>query len=111
MKEDEFTSYLEFESEDGETITLAVLDYFTYKDELYALLCDDCDCDDDECECEESDEIYVLKVIEGEDGEEFVEPDDDIFPELEKIVGKILDGEYDTCCDDDDCDCGHHHMH
>ena len=66
MKEDEFTSYLEFESEDGETITLAVLDYFTYKDELYALLCDDCDCDDFDYLDDDDEDDFIDEVVEEE---------------------------------------------
>lgn len=114
--EDEFTSYVEFENEDGETIELAICDYFEYEDEMYVILADEGD-----DENEEEVEVCVLKVLRTDEGEEFVEPDEEKIPELQRIVEKIFfetDGcdcgcEDDDCdChDDDDCDCGccHHH--
>lgn len=112
--EDEFVSYVEFENEDGETLTLEVLDYFEYEDGLYAILANTEGCDEDSDEME----VCVLKVIETEDGQEFVEPDESLIPELQEIVERIFE-EMDECgcddddcgCHDDDCGCGHHHHH
>lgn len=109
MKEEMFTSYVEFENEDGDTITLQVLDYFEYEGDLYGILTNACE--DDDIEDDEEIEVCVLKVIEGEDGEEFVEPDEAKFPELQSIVEKILSEDCecdDDCCCDDGCDCHHH---
>ena len=109
MKEndDVFTSYVEFENEDGESITLQVVDYFEFEDELYAILMNECDCDDEDCD---EVEVCVLKVEEGEDGETFIEPDEEKFPDLQQIVEKILCEADECCCGEDDCDCDHHHL-
>ncbi len=100
--EDEFTSYVEFENEDGETIELAICDYFEYEDEMYVILADEGD-----DENEEEVEVCVLKVLRTDEGEEFVEPDEEKIPELQRIVEKIF-FEADGCdcgCEDDNCDC------
>lgn len=102
--EDEFVSYVEFENEDGDTLTMEVLDYFEYEDTLYAILTNADSYD------EESDdfEVCVLKVTETEDGQVFEEPDESKIPDLQAIVERIF--EEAECCDDD-CDCDHHHHH
>lgn len=107
-EEDEFTSYVEFEDEDGNTISFEILDYFEFEDDTYAILANADDAENIEDENDEI-EICVLKVIDGEDGEEFVEPDESKVEDLRNIVEKILgDGECDC---DDDCDCSEHHHH
>ena len=106
--EDQFTSYVEFESEDGETITLAVLDYFEYEGETYGILVNEETFENEEDEDGEL-EVCVLRVITHENGEEeFVEPDEKIVPELQRIVDKIFEEDFECDCDDDDCDCHHH---
>ena len=104
--DDEFVSYVEFENEDGDTLTMEVLDYFTYEDTLYAILTNADTYD------EESDdfEVCVLKVTETEDGQIFEEPDESKIADLQAIVEKIFE-EADCECDDDDCGCSHHHYH
>lgn len=105
--EDEFTSYIEFENEDGETIELAICDYFEYEGDMYVILADEAGGEDDE----ETD-VCVLKVIKTDDGEEFTEPDEEKIPELQRIVEKIFYEADDCDCDCDnhdcDCDCGDH---
>lgn len=104
--DDSFVSYVEFENEDGDTLTLAVVDYFDYEGELYAILVDP----EDDGESEEV-SVCVLRVIEHDDSQEFVEPDESKVPQLQAIVERIFDSECD--CDDCGCDCedGHHHHH
>lgn len=101
--EDEFVSYVEFENEDGDSLTLEVLDYFEYEGGLYAILVNEDTYD------EESDdmEVCVLKVIDEDGGQKFIEPEDEIIPELQAIVERIFEDASE--CENDDCGCGHHH--
>ena len=76
--------------------------YFEYEEELYAILTNEDDSDEDSDDFE----VCVLKVEATDDGEEFVEPDEDKIPELQRIVEEIL-LEMDECCCGDECDCEH----
>ncbi len=77
---------IEMTDEDGNTITMQVLDYFFYNGEEYVILTDDVEEEDAE-ETDEPEEIdcYVMKVVtstdeNGEEMEEFVPIED---PDLE----------------------------
>ena len=107
MNEDEFVSYVEFENEDGDTLTLQVVDYFEFEEQLYAILVND----EEYSEDTEDLEVCVLRVEETADGQNFVEPDESKIPDLQAIVEQIFAEEAEHCCEDDDCDCGHHHVH
>ncbi len=72
--------------------------------------CDcDCDCDDDDCDCCDDFHYEVVCPTCGDS----IMVDDDILA-LGKIecpgCGEDLEFDVDECCcDDEDCDCGHHH--
>lgn len=94
---------LVFENEEGQEITLELLEYFEFEDEEYALLVDATECQDeacDDCDCAshgEEMEIIVMKVIVDGDNEEFVPVEDE---KLDAIV-EYLEESY---ADEDDYD-------
>ena len=108
--------YIEFESEDGDTIRLDVIEYFEHKGNEYVILSDmsqleEHDFDNmSEEEIEEvlaAQEFYILQVITKGDMEEFVEPDEAIMDELVGIAEEILNSGYELDEEhDEDCGCG-----
>lgn len=97
-----------FSDDDGNEFELEVIDYFEHEGQEYAVLVDaePCDCEDEECECET--EIYIMKIVEHEDMEEFLPADEDKMEELVKIVEERMecDCDCDDCDEDADHDCG-----
>jgi len=93
---DEELDLVVFRDDDGNEITMQVLDYFFYEgDDEYALLTDfvedesPCaDCEGEACEgCDNRKEVYVMKVVPvGEDEEEFVPVDEEL---AQKIIDAI----------------------
>lgn len=83
-----------FEDDDGNELTMEVLDYLFYEGKEYALLTeyvedDACgDCEESDCEgCDKAREAFVMevRVVEGdEETEEFV-------PVEEKLAEKLID--------------------
>ncbi len=78
--------------DEGNEITMEVLDYFFYEGQEYAVMVEytehpeDCDCGHEHCEgCgEEQQEAYIMRVVPvGEDEEEFVPVDEAL---LEKLI-------------------------
>jgi hypothetical protein len=116
MDQDE-RDIVEFTDEEGNTLLLEVMDYFFYKGEEFAVLCDadeeDCDhCHDADCtvDCEDdTDEssVNIMKVqtVTGEDGEEmeeFVSPDESMLEQLIEVVQARFSEEDDDDISDDD---------
>lgn len=65
---------------DEETGTeFEVLDSFVIDEKSYVVLAmignDECDCD---CDCDCDDEVYIYRLIEGEDTDEFVAIEDEV---------------------------------
>ena len=86
-----------FEDDEGNEITMEVLDYFFYEGQEYALLADaegecECGCGDDACEeCEHERDAYIMKVVPvGDDQEEFVPVDEALADKLIDIVQNEL---------------------
>ena len=99
-----------FEDDDGNELTMEVLDYFFYEGQEYALLAEaqeECDACDDSCEaCEAEREVVVMKVVPvGDDEEEFVPVDDELSEKLLELVDSGLydeDEEFDEEDDEDE---------
>ena len=94
---DEERDLVVFEDDDGNELTMEVLDYFFYEGQEYALMAEaqeDCEACEKSCEdCDAARDIFVMRVDKvGEDEEEFVPIDDDL---SDKLVAIIEDGLYD----------------
>ena len=82
---DEERDLVVFEDDDGNELTLEVLDYLAYEGKEYALLTEYVEDDEDDDE-DEPIEAYIMEVRPvGEDQEEFVPVDDDLAEVLIKI--------------------------
>jgi len=80
-----------FVDDEGNEVTMEVLDYFFYEGQEYAVLsellegCEDCESDCSSCETKR--EAYVMKVEPvGEDEEEFIPVDEDLAAKLIEIL-------------------------
>ena len=106
-----------FSDEDGNEYDLEVIDYFSYEDEMYALLVDPTAAEDEEAEVE----VYIMKTVTEGDTTNFLPADDDKMDALSEIATQHLDVmaadlmEQANACD---CgcgctadDCGHEHHH
>ena len=106
MDQDE-RDIVEFSDEDGNTLLLEVMDYFSYNGEKFAVLCDAdeeaCEeCQDEECDGEDDQSLYIMKVVyvtdeDGEEMEEFISPDESMLEQLIEVVQARFSDE-----DDDD---------
>lgn len=94
-----------FSDDDGNEFELEVIDYFDHEDQEYAVLVDPatCECSEDECDCET--EVYIMKVVENGDMEEFLPADEDKMEALSAIVEERLAQMDEECECDCDCDC------
>lgn len=94
-----------FSDDDGNEFELEVIDYFDHEDQEYAVLVDPatCECGEDECDCET--EVYIMKVVENGDMEEFLPADEDKMGALSAIVEERLAQMDEECECDCDCDC------
>ena len=82
---DEERDLVVVEDDDGNELTLEVLDYLAYEGKEYALLTEYVEDDEDDDE-DEPIEAYIMEVRPvGEDQEEFVPVDDDLAEVLIKI--------------------------
>lgn len=96
-----------FENEEGDELTMEVLDYFFYEGKEYALMTEAVDgcgeCDEETCEgCEHEGDFFVMRVEPvGDDEEEFVPIDDELSDKLVELInnGIFDDSEFD---DEDD---------
>ena len=111
---DEERDCVVFEDEEGNELTLDVLDYFFYIGQEYAILADlgeeeaegeacscedeacqchhhECGCGDDSCDaCGEETDIYIMKVVTEGDFEEFVPVEENLVEEIEAFVEKKM---------------------
>ncbi len=88
-----------FEDDNGNEITMEVLDYLFYEGKEYALLAemrdDNCDdCESGECaQCENRREAFMMEVVPvGDDMEEFVPVDEAL---AEKLIDIIENSDFD----------------
>ncbi len=94
-----------FVDDEGNEVTMEVLDYFFYEGEEYAVLAEqgtDCaaECESDCNTCESRREAYVMKVVPvGEDEEEFIPVDEDLAARLIEI---LENEDYDDDLDDEE---------
>lgn len=87
-----------FVDDEGNEVTMEVLDYFFYEGQEYAVLselqegCEDCE--NDCASCETQREAYVMKVEPvGEDEEEFIPVDEDL---AAKLIDLLQNGAFDS---------------
>ena len=104
--EDNELDLVVFEDDEGNQITMEVLDYFFYEGDEYAMLTDykeesDCDaCESQDCaSCMASqEEVVIMKVVPvGDDEEEFLPIDEEL---ASKLIEMIDSGAFDD--DDED---------
>ena len=73
-----------FVDDEGNEVTMEVVDYFFYEGQEYAVLCEYAE---DAEESEEPREAYVMKVVPvGEDEEEFIPVDEALAAKLIEIL-------------------------
>ena len=92
---DEELDIVVFEDDEGNEITMEVLDYFFYEGKEYALLAeveeDECDCEACGDDCEHQRDAYIMEVVSvGDDQEEFVPVDEALADKLIDIVQNEL---------------------
>ena len=87
---DEELDLVVFEDDEGNEITMEVLDYFFYEGKEYALLAEvdeDGECGCDECDEEHQRDAYIMEVVDvGDDQEEFVPVAEELADKLVEIV-------------------------
>ena len=87
---DEELDLVVFEDDEGNEITMEVLDYFFYEGKEYALLAEvdeDGECGGDECDEEHQRDAYIMEVVDvGDDQEEFVPVAEELADKLVEIV-------------------------
>lgn len=95
-----------FEDDNGNELTMEVLDYLFYEGKEYALLAElsdgDCQsCETKECEgCDSRREAFVMEVVPvGDDMEEFVPVEEEL---AVKLIDIIENSEFDEEYDDDE---------
>ncbi|MDR0840143.1 MAG: DUF1292 domain-containing protein [Christensenellaceae bacterium] len=99
--------FVTFTDEEGHELELDVLDYFEHEGEVYAVLTDlnlpeqDAEADAD-TDSEYEQELYIFKVVENGDTEEFLPADEDKMDALTAIVEALLAEEPD--CDEEGCE-------
>ena len=82
---DEERDLVVFEDDDGNQMTMEVLDYLAYEGKEYALLTEYVE-DEDDGDEDEPVEVFIMEVVPvGEDQEEFVPIDEDLAETLIKI--------------------------
>ena len=98
--------------DDGNELTMEVVDYFFYEGQEYAVLVEaeeeesEHDCSQCECGCEHGDddeaqqEAYIMRVVPvGDDQEEFIPVEEDM---LEKLIEFVQNDLYDDIDEDFD---------
>lgn len=86
-----------FTDEENNEFELDVVRYFEHKGQEYAVLMDfaascheDDNCDDC-CDCEA--DMYIMKIVENGEFEEFLPVEEEIFDELVQVVENLPDEE------------------
>lgn len=83
---DEELDLVVFEDDDGNELTMEVLDYLAYEGKEYALLTEYVEDEDDDGDEDEPVEVFIMEVRPvGEDQEEFVPIDEKLAETLIKI--------------------------
>lgn len=85
-----------FEDEEGNKIELDVVRYFEHKGVEYAILMDfEEECDEhEECDCDHCDvDMYVMKIVDNGEFEEFVPVEEEMFDEILDVVDNLPDEE------------------
>ena len=107
---DEELDLVVFEDDQGNQITMEVIDYFFYEGNEYAMLTDyqeddyTCDaCEKEDCEgCPEQEEIVIMRVVPvGDDEEEFVPVDEEL---ASRLIEMIESGAFDDDFEEEDDD-------
>ena len=107
---DEELDLVVFEDDQGNQITMEVIDYFFYEGQEYAMLTDyqedsECDaCEEDDCEGCPEQEIVIMRVEPvGDDEEEFVPVDEELASRLiEMIESGAFDDDFEEEEDDEE---------
>ncbi len=92
--------------DEGNELTMEVLDYFFYEGQEYAVMVEyneegcTCDHEDEACDCCEQQEAYIMRVVPvGDDQEEFVPVEEDL---LEKLIDFVQNDLYEDEDDEDE---------
>ena len=107
---DEELDLVVFEDDQGNQITMEVIDYFFYEGQEYAMLTDyqedsECDaCEKEDCEGCPQEEIVIMRVVPvGDDEEEFVPVDEELASRLiEMIESGAFDDDFEEEEDDEE---------
>ena len=100
--ENEERDFVVFTDDDGNEFELDVIDYFFHDGQEYAVLIDlseGCDCEHEHaqgevCDCEDGcgeRDVYIMKVVTGEETEEFMPVPDELFDTVAAIAQKRLE--------------------
>lgn len=91
--ENEERDIVVFTDEEDHEFELDVVRYFEHKGQEYAILMDfNASChDDDDCDecCDCGADMYIMKVVEDGEYEEFIPVDEEIFNELIEVVENL----------------------
>lgn len=115
LMDEEERDIVEFTDEDGNSLSLEVLDYFFYNGEEFAVLGDaeescECCCDAEEDEaCDHEHSLYIMKVItstddNGDEMEEFIPVEEGLMDQLIEIVQTRFADDGDDDEDDEELD-------
>ena len=110
---DEERDFVTFADDEGNEFELDIIDYFEYEDEVYAVLedlsaSDDNECTDEECTHDHEHDVYIMRVVENGDMQEFLPADEDKMEELIAVVEQLWSEEGCDCEEEcDGCDCEH----
>ena len=98
---DEELDLVTFEDEEGNEITMEVLDYFFYEGKEYALLTEFVE--DEETEPDEDLDVYIMEVVDaGDDMEEFVPVEDEALADQLLAIFQSDDFDDDALFDDEE---------
>lgn len=104
MSEEMTIEVVTFVDDDGNEIEMEIIEEFEHKGEKYAVLAEiedeeeeeggECSCactSDETCDCGADDSLYIFRVVQTDDGEEFQAiEDDDLLDELTVIVEEMF---------------------
>lgn len=91
-----------FEDDDGNELTLEVLDYLNYEGKQYALLAEYAE-DEEDIDEDAPEEVYIMEIVPvGDDQEEFVPVDEDLAETLLAIFEAEDFDEFETDDEEED---------
>ncbi len=101
-----------FEDEEGNEVEFEIMFTFEHKGEEYAVLTE---ATEEELPEDEAPDMYILRVVQNGDEEEFVAVEEDMMEELIAVVEEIFEEELAEeeggCTDCEGCGCGCEHDH